>query len=505
MTTAKRDFAAEAEKMFRTMREKMGRDSTSVKQYWCFSWFIDRQLPEDRLQKAIDEFSNEIGDRFDLWLAPKHEVSVEQNDDGRFITTISFSFRRVMTKTEIVAAHKQFVAMSGKHRLIYDGCTFYLKDRRLDAEELFLYTNAFADTDLRMLPAQWEFSFEGICKDAEGVTQSIGAAFLNETNLTEDDVEAEFLIGSVGKQQAVSIKFGCRTKLSEPQLANLHKKLAKAAKKSRVNYLGVEIQSRQAISLGQDADPEVADSEMKDMSIVEGVQWINSVLKVTAKFTIDTLPKVSQQIRQIHLKRLSEIGMKAADWMPTAEQRLANQLRPKAEIVKRLMASFVTTAWVCAPPEVISSEQVKGYLSTNGLGAKAFSGKEISWIKSDRANVGQFVSEAGWIMENIWSLAWLLSFSPTPNVSAQQVGSEVLGPIRDKLLDGLEKSFDQLMAETKLRRVETVIALEDLLYCAHNSVRTSKVAHGGLMHERRQPLTWALSPGVAWDETDVST
>lgn len=54
-------------------------------------------------------------------------------------------------------------------------------------------------------------------------------------------------------------------------------------------------------------------------------------------------------------------------------------------------------------------------------------------------------------------------------------------------------------------------------YCCHNAVRSAQlggktvpdgfhpVMNGGVIHERRHALTWCLSPGVAWDDTDLST
>lgn len=52
---------------------------------------------------------------------------------------------------------------------------------------------------------------------------------------------------------------------------------------------------------------------------------------------------------------------------------------------------------------------------------------------------------------------------------------------------------------------------KDLFYCAHNAVRSAQLGHdtvppgfhavvdGGVVHERRHALTWALSLGVAWE------
>jgi hypothetical protein len=31
------------------------------------------------------------------------------------------------------------------------------------------------------------------------------------------------------------------------------------------------------------------------------------------------------------------------------------------------------------------------------------------------------------------------------------------------------------------------------------------IANGGVIHERRHALTWALAPGVSWDDIDLST
>jgi hypothetical protein len=70
----------------------------------------------------------------------------------------------------------------------------------------------------------------------------------------------------------------------------------------------------------------------------------------------------------------------------------------------------------------------------------------------------------------------------------------------------------------KLRPATELVELEDLFYCAHNAVRSAQlgkasavpdgfhpVLHGEAVHERRHSLTWILSPGVVWSDTDLST
>ena len=74
------------------------------------------------------------------------------------------------------------------------------------------------------------------------------------------------------------------------------------------------------------------------------------------------------------------------------------------------------------------------------------------------------------------------------------------------------------LASAKLRPEANIIALEDLFYCTHNAARSAQTGNdgtvppgfhpvnsGGVVHERRHALTWLLSDGVSWDETDVST
>ncbi|MEY3241707.1 MAG: hypothetical protein RIR11_3146 [Bacteroidota bacterium] len=56
-----------------------------------------------------------------------------------------------------------------------------------------------------------------------------------------------------------------------------------------------------------------------------------------------------------------------------------------------------------------------------------------------------------------------------------------------------------------------------LFYCLHNAIRSAQcgddtvppgfdpISNGGVIHERRHSLTWMLSKGIEWDDTDLST
>ena len=69
----------------------------------------------------------------------------------------------------------------------------------------------------------------------------------------------------------------------------------------------------------------------------------------------------------------------------------------------------------------------------------------------------------GWRLENMWPLAWILGFDLAPPASGAQLGGKTV-----------PKGFHP-------------------------------IAGTGVIHERRHALTWATSPRVKWDDTDLST
>ncbi|MCI0742675.1 MAG: DUF4272 domain-containing protein, partial [Gemmataceae bacterium] len=84
-------------------------------------------------------------------------------------------------------------------------------------------------------------------------------------------------------------------------------------------------------------------------------------------------------------------------------------------------------------------------------------------------------------------------------------------------LPGLDATIEQLVEKAEPRTLEDVIAMEYRFYCAHNAVVSAQLGgdtvpagfhpllHGGAVHERRHSLTWCLSPGVIWSDTDLNT
>lgn len=212
---------------------------------------------------------------------------------------------------------------------------------------------------------------------------------------------------------------------------------------------------------------------------------------------------------------LAEKGFECADWLPLV--RNDGVLRPAEEIAGRLFALAALFTWVVDTSGRTPRETLNGFLNRNRL-ATYFTAKErdILKMKREKANK-EYADTIGWKLENMWALAWALGFDPEPPFSVGQLPHEVTRSIFD-FVPGLEDgTIESFLADSTARSAKEVVAKEDLFYCAHNAVRSAQlgrptvppefhsVGDGGAIHERRHSLTWCLSPGVDWDDTDLST
>ena len=214
-------------------------------------------------------------------------------------------------------------------------------------------------------------------------------------------------------------------------------------------------------------------------------------------------PLAAESFRDANLRRLNALGFKVSPSLPVRAKRT---LRPKEEIVARLQALQSYVLWVAAP----SAEKAVPFRK------KIFEGGQKKWLTAEELEVFEldqpearekYIDQIGWEMENMWALGWVLGFETEPALSGQLQGD---------LVRDLVFKFSALK-DFKMRSLSEVIAEEDLFYCAHNAVRSAQlgketipegmhpVAEGGAIHERRHGLTWCLSPGVSWDDTDLST
>ena len=223
-------------------------------------------------------------------------------------------------------------------------------------------------------------------------------------------------------------------------------------------------------------------------------------------------------LRQKVLAELNQEGFYPAEWMPYAD--LNRDLRPQADIAGRLLALAGVFAWATAPPEAVSRDQLQTFLKRNKLGRwTTDSERKILSLSRDDAKT-EFAAMVGWRLENMWPLAWVLGFQRQPDIGSSQIGQDVIHAMLFDFIGGFDATIESLTEAGSIRSSEEVNALEDAFYCAHNAVRGAQfgnsehqvvppgfdpIADGGIVHERRHSLTWCLSPGTPWDDTDLST
>ena len=220
-------------------------------------------------------------------------------------------------------------------------------------------------------------------------------------------------------------------------------------------------------------------------------------------------------MRQANLARLEADGFSVAPSLP--EGRVGG-VRPHREVAGRLMALKALFLRTVAPEQALPEALVAGYVERNGL-EQFLTPDELQIWRTPRADAPRLHGNSiGWRLENIWALAWVLGHDVQLSYAGGQVGPDEIEPIfgafTPTFTDG---TLDAFVAATALRSKAELIQMEDLLYCAHNAVRSAQLGHdtvppgfhplgdGGTVHERRQVLTWVLSTGVSWDETDLST
>ena len=220
-------------------------------------------------------------------------------------------------------------------------------------------------------------------------------------------------------------------------------------------------------------------------------------------------------IRAKVFAELEGLGFRPAGSLPLPDLNVL--LRPAAEIAARLMSLHALLYWVTFPEDVDDADGLEPYIKENHLRDWLTpSEREIIDLSRNKAHE-EHVDTIGWKLENMWGLAWVLGFEPEPALEAAQIEGHVTNSLLSEFLPGFDGTVADLLAETKIRPLDEVIAMEYRFYCAHNAVRSAQigrktvpdgfhpVVHGGGIHERRHALSWCLAPGVPWDETDLST
>ena len=206
-----------------------------------------------------------------------------------------------------------------------------------------------------------------------------------------------------------------------------------------------------------------------------------------------------------------EAGFKPASSLPTEFDR---QMRPSIEIAGRLNAIKSLVLWLMVTEVELRSETILNFIAKNEL--ERYMSDEEKEILSASRDDDELRNVIGWKFENAWPLAWCFGYSE-PEITGEMMTGEQIQEIFWNHTCPLDEELKDWIKNKDTVSEASLIEKEDLFYCLHNAVRSAQlggetvppnfdpIANGGVIHERRHSLTWMLSNGVEWDDTDLST
>ncbi|MFK7748038.1 MAG: DUF4272 domain-containing protein [Kordia sp.] len=206
-----------------------------------------------------------------------------------------------------------------------------------------------------------------------------------------------------------------------------------------------------------------------------------------------------------------EAGFTPARSLPTEFDR---KLRPSIEIAQRLHAIKMLVLWLMIPEENLPDEEILNFIEQNKL-SDVMTEAEKAILTSSRTDE-DLRNSIGWKFENAWSLAWYFGFE-APEIAGNMMPGELMQIILKDHTCSFDETIEDWIQKQHTRSEEMLIQKEDLFYCLHNAVRSAQmgkdtvpdgfdpIGNGGVIHERRHSLTWMLSDGIEWEDTDLST
>lgn len=228
------------------------------------------------------------------------------------------------------------------------------------------------------------------------------------------------------------------------------------------------------------------------------------------KKTPDDVPWMTD-LRRDNLSTAQNAGFTPTVSLPTD---LGRELRPTIEIAKRLNAINALVLWLMVPEDSLGSENILSFVDRNDL--RTFMTAEEQAIFSLPRNDEQARNAIGWKFENAWPLAWYFGYKE-PAIDGQMMEGDQMQEILKNYSCPPNKTMEEWVQSKETRSEDNLLKKEDLFYCLHNAVRSAQiggatvpagfhpVSNGGVIHERRHSLTWMVSKGVRWEETDLST
>jgi len=166
------------------------------------------------------------------------------------------------------------------------------------------------------------------------------------------------------------------------------------------------------------------------------------------------------------------------------------------------------------PQENLENDKILTFINKNNL--NDFMDEEEKEILNTSRDDEQARNSIGWKFENAWPLAWYFGYKE-PDIMGQMMSGDQMQDILKDFSCPMDENVEDWIKNKETISEEKLTQKEDLFYCLHNAVRSAQMGretvpsgfdpmgNGGVIHERRHSLTWMLSKGINWEDTDLST
>jgi hypothetical protein len=219
---------------------------------------------------------------------------------------------------------------------------------------------------------------------------------------------------------------------------------------------------------------------------------------------------VAKEIRAESLDFLEPLGFFLPNTLPLPN--IKRELRPKGEIVGRAMAMQTLFLYVALSEEQETSIALQDHAARNHLVSYWTAEERLVFALPRAEATAQYQASVGWLLEGLWSIAWVLGYSKKPTLDTEEIASEITQDIFLTFLPEVGTLLDDFFHSVTPHHVDEIITLEDRFFCARHAFSLSKQGgesspkafqssfYGSIIAERQQALQWCLSPGKAWGE-----
>jgi len=206
-----------------------------------------------------------------------------------------------------------------------------------------------------------------------------------------------------------------------------------------------------------------------------------------------------KEIRKQSLSEAARLGYSTNENLPALDSIEPSRTLPQT--IDRFLALYGVIACSYGYPKTkvekwLSQEELSEYLSE----------REKQYINSETVPAQN--SAIQWQIEALWTLAWCLSCHSNLDFS-DSCSDDFIGMLPDIAKN---ESTNNFRDELVLRNSSEILAVADLTYCLHWSIRDAEIhsktvpgkVPGNVVIERRRALEWMIG-NDQWDDVELDT